>query len=109
MNPTIAEATMSSGSEDGLTKVRTDLRNLVTAQEVHFTRHRSYAASLEELMAATGFRLSPGHQGELTGDRGGFTAMVRLAAAASPPDRGTIWAGEHARKASREPLVIYCE
>jgi hypothetical protein len=34
--------------------MRSDIRNLVTAQEFHYSRHRAYSASLEDL----GFRAS---------------------------------------------------
>ena len=100
---------MLSESQDRLGTVRSDLRHLVLAQYAYFADHQSYAASMQELMAATDYRLAVGHQGEVSGDLEGFTAMVRLTETSGPPDRCTIWVGDHAQRASRVVGVIYCE
>lgn len=105
----LAGAIMPSESPDGLGTVRSDLRQLVLAQYAYFADHRAYAADLEELMAATDYRVSAGNQAELVGDREGFTATVRRIQATAALDRGTIWIGDHAKRASRELGVIYCE
>jgi len=100
---------MWSESQDGLVTARSDLRHLVLAQYAYFAEHQSYATNLEDLMAETEFRMTVGNEGEVSGDRAGFTATVRRTDASGPPDRAIIWIGDHAQRASRILGVIYCE
>lgn len=100
---------MSSGFPDRLAMVRSDLRYLVLAQYAYFADHQTYAEDLGQLMAATDYRMLAEHEGEVSGDSEGFTATVRWTQSPGPPDRGTIWIGDHARRADRLAAVIYCE
>ncbi len=100
---------MVSESQDSLETARSDLRHLVLAQYAYFADHQSYATNLEDLTAATEFRLTAGNEGEVSGDREGFTATIRRTHASGSPDRAMIWIGDHAQRASRVLGVIYFE
>lgn len=56
-----------------LASVKTDLRNLMTAEEAYFSDYSTYG-SLAQLVTASNFTLSSGNTGTATGVASGFTA-----------------------------------
>jgi type IV pilus assembly protein PilA len=56
-----------------LASVKTDLRNLMTAEEAYFSDYSTYG-SLGQLQTASNFTLSTGNTGSATGASSGFTA-----------------------------------
>ena len=56
-----------------LASVKTDLRNLMTAQEAYFSDYSTYG-TLANLVTASNFTLSSGNTGTATGVASGFTA-----------------------------------
>jgi prepilin-type N-terminal cleavage/methylation domain-containing protein len=59
-----------------LASVKTDLRNLMTAQEAYFSDFATYAASYSALQATTNASLSAGNSAGVAGVASGFTATV---------------------------------
>ena len=55
-----------------LASVKTDLRNMMTAQEAYFSDYATYG-SLAQLVTASNFTLSSGNTGSATGVGSGFT------------------------------------
>lgn len=100
---------MSPDPTDTLEPARANLRHLALAQYQYFADHQTYAADLDALVAATDYRPAAGYHAEVSGDREGFTAMIRRTEGAGLPDRATMWIGAHAERASRLAGVIYCE
>jgi len=58
-----------------LGSVKTDLRNMMTAQEAYFSDYAVYG-SLAQLVTASNFTLSNGNTGAAAGVSSGFTATV---------------------------------
>jgi type IV pilus assembly protein PilA len=56
-----------------LASVKTDLRNLMTAQEAYFSDYATYG-TLANIVTASNFTLSSGNTGSATGVASGFTA-----------------------------------
>ena len=67
-----------AGSKDKakLASVKTDLRNLMTAQEAYYSDNATYAADYPALRAATNINLSLGNTATVAGTASGFTATV---------------------------------
>ena len=59
-----------------LASVKTDLRNMMTAQEAYFSDFATYAASFAALQATTNASLSSGNSAGVAGVASGFTATV---------------------------------
>ena len=58
-----------------LASVKTDLRNMMTAQEAYFSDYATYG-SFAQLQTASNFTLSSGNTGAAAGVSSGFTATV---------------------------------
>jgi type II secretion system protein G len=60
-----------------LASVRSDLRNVLTAQEAYFADNNAFG-DLAQLQASAAFNLSPGNTGQVTADAGnsGYTATI---------------------------------
>jgi prepilin-type N-terminal cleavage/methylation domain-containing protein len=58
-----------------LASVKTDLRNMMTAQEAYFSDYSTYG-SFAQLQTASNFTLSTGNTGAAVGATSGFTATV---------------------------------
>ncbi|HEV8197849.1 MAG TPA: type II secretion system protein [Gemmatimonadales bacterium] len=58
-----------------LASIKTDLRNMVTAQEAYFSDYATYG-SLAQVQATVGFGLSTGNTAAAAGVVSGFTATV---------------------------------
>jgi prepilin-type N-terminal cleavage/methylation domain-containing protein len=59
-----------------LASVKTDVRNLMTAQEAYFSDFATYAADFAALQAKTNASLSAGNSATVAGVASGFTATV---------------------------------
>ena len=59
-----------------LASVKTDLRNLMTAQEAYVSDYATYAASFSALQTTTNASLSAGNSAGVAGVASGFTATV---------------------------------
>ncbi len=59
-----------------LASVKTDLRNLMTAQEAYFSDYATYAADFGALQAKTNTTLSAGNSSTVAGVASGFTSTV---------------------------------
>jgi prepilin-type N-terminal cleavage/methylation domain-containing protein len=58
-----------------MASVRSDLRNVMTAQEAYFAGSNAFG-DLTQLQAASNFSLSPGNSGAVTTGVSGYTATV---------------------------------
>ena len=67
-----------AGSKDKakLASVKTDLRNLMTAQEAYYSDNATYAPDYPALQAGTNNTLSQGNTATVGGTASGFTATV---------------------------------
>ncbi len=88
-----------------LASVRTDLRNVMTAQEAYFSDHATYG-TLAQLQAASNFTLSSGNTGGVTGASNGYTATFNNATISTGIDECTVQVGAGA--ASTLDGVIVC-
>ncbi len=59
-----------------LASVKTDVRNLMTAQEAYFSDYATYAGSFGALQTATNASLSAGNSAAVAGVASGFTITV---------------------------------
>src|SRR5216117_2373119 len=59
-----------------LASVKTDLRNLMTAQEAYFSDYSTYAADFASLQTKTNTSLSTGNSATVAGVASGWTATV---------------------------------
>ncbi len=75
-----------------LASVKTDIRNLMTAQEAYFSDYATYG-TLAQLVTASNFTLSTGNIGAATGAASGFTATVTNSTITSTLDECTVRVG----------------
>ena len=59
-----------------LASVKTDVRNLMTAQEAYFSDYATYAADFASLQAKTNASLSAGNSATMAGVASGYTGTV---------------------------------
>ena len=59
-----------------LASVKTDVRNVMTAQEAYFSDYATYAADFTSLQSKTNASLSAGNSAGVAGVASGFTATV---------------------------------
>ena len=88
-----------------LASVKTDIRNLMTAQEAYFSDYATYG-TLAQLVTASNFTLSSGNTGAAAGAASGFTATVTNTTITSIIDQCTTQVGAGA--ASTLDGVIVC-
>ena len=88
-----------------LASVKTDVRNMMTAQEAYFSDYATYG-SFAQLQAASNFTLSSGNTGAATGVASGFTITVTNTSITSVFDQCTTQVGAGA--ASTLDGVIIC-
>ena len=88
-----------------LASVKTDVRNMMTAQEAYFSDYATYG-SLAQLVTASNFTLSSGNTGVASGVASGFTITVTNSSITSAIDQCTTQVGAGA--ASTLDGVIVC-
>jgi type IV pilus assembly protein PilA len=88
-----------------LASVKTDLRNMMTAQEAYFSDYSLYG-SFAQLQTASNFTLSAGNTGAATGVASGFTATVTNASISTGFTQCTVQVGAGAT--SGADGVIIC-
>ncbi len=88
-----------------LASVKTDIRNMMTAQEAYFSDYATYG-TLAQLVTASNFTLSSGNTGAAAGAASGFTATVTNTSITSTIDQCTTQVGAGA--ASTLDGVIVC-
>ncbi len=88
-----------------LASVKTDIRNMMTAQEAYFSDYATYG-TLAQLVTASNFTLSSGNTGAAAGAASGFTATVTNTTITSIIDQCTTQVGAGA--ASTLDGVIVC-
>ena len=81
-----------------LASVKTDIRNLMTAQEAYFSDYATYG-TLAQLVTASNFTLSTGNTGAATGAASGFTATVTNSTITSTLNECTVRVGGGASSA----------
>lgn len=89
-----------------LASVRTDVRNLMSAQEAYFSDFNTYATSFANLQTSTNSTLSAGNTGSVTGAASGFTITVSNASITSTINECTVQVGAGA--ATTVDGVITC-
>ncbi|HEV8356174.1 MAG TPA: prepilin-type N-terminal cleavage/methylation domain-containing protein [Gemmatimonadales bacterium] len=104
---TIAVPKLASSKDRArLASVKTDLRNLMTAQEAFYSDNSTYAADYAALQAGTNNTLSSGNAATVVGDASGFTATVSNSTITSGVSQCTVQVGAGA--ASTADGVITC-
>jgi prepilin-type N-terminal cleavage/methylation domain-containing protein len=88
-----------------LVSIKTDLRNLITAQEAYFADNATYG-SLAQLQSASNFGLTVGNTGAGTGVVSGFTATVTNSSITGGFTQCTVQVGAGA--ASTVDGIIIC-
>ncbi|MBL8985289.1 MAG: prepilin-type N-terminal cleavage/methylation domain-containing protein [Gemmatimonadales bacterium] len=88
-----------------LASVKTDVRNLMTAQEAYFSDYATYG-TLAQLQTASNFSLSSGNTAAAAGAASGFTATITNSTITSTIDQCTVQVGAGA--ASTLDGVIVC-
>jgi prepilin-type N-terminal cleavage/methylation domain-containing protein len=88
-----------------LASVKTDVRNMMTAQEAYFSDYATYG-TLAQLQTASNFSLSSGNSGTATPAASGFTATVTNSTITSAITKCTVQVGAGA--ASTLDGVIAC-
>ncbi len=88
-----------------LASVKTDLRNMMTAQEAYFSDFSIYG-SFAQLQTASNFTLSAGNTGAAAGVASGFTGTVTNASISTGFTKCTVQVGAGA--ASGVDGVIIC-
>ena len=88
-----------------LASVKTDVRNMMTAQEAYFSDYATYG-SLAQLVTASNFTLSSGNTGVASGVASGFTITVTNSSITSTITKCTTQVGAGA--ASTLDGVIVC-
>ena len=89
-----------------LASVKTDLRNMMTAQEAYFSDYALYAADFAALAAKTNTTLSSGNTATVAGATNGWTATVNNTTISTGFTRCTTQVGAGA--ASTADGVIFC-
>ena len=75
-----------------LASVRSDLRNIMTAQEAYWADYTTFA-SLAQLQAATNFTLSSGNGGSIAPTASGYTATITNSTITSTIDQCQVEVG----------------
>lgn len=88
-----------------LASVKTDVRNLMTAQEAYFSDYATYG-TFAQLQTASNFSLSSGNTAAVTAVASGYTATITNSTITSAIDQCTVQVGAGA--ASTADGVIYC-
>ena len=88
-----------------LASVKTDVRNLMTAQEAYFSDYATYG-TFAQLQTASNFSLSSGNTAAVGAAASGFTATVTNSTITSTIDQCTVQVGAGA--ASTLDGVIVC-
>jgi type II secretion system protein G len=88
-----------------LASVKTDLRNLMTAEEAYFSDYATYG-TFAQLQAASAFSLSTGNTGTVTAVASGYTGTVTNSTITSALDQCEVQVGAGA--ASTLDGVIVC-
>ncbi len=88
-----------------LASVKTDVRNLMTAQEAYFSDYATYG-TFAQLQTASNFSLSSGNTAAVTAVASGYTATITNSSITSAIDQCTVQVGAGA--ASTADGVIYC-
>jgi Tfp pilus assembly protein PilE len=65
----------STKDKSRLASVRSDLRNVMTAQEAYFADNNAFG-DLAQLQASANFNLSPGNTGAVTAGVSGYSATI---------------------------------
>ena len=81
-----------------LASVKTDLRNLMTAQEAYFSDYATYG-TYAQLQTASNFSLSSGNSGVATPAASGFTATITNSTITSAIDQCQVQVGAGATSA----------
>ena len=89
-----------------LASVKTDLRNLMTAQEAYYSDNATYAPDYAALQTATNNNLSSGNTATVVGTASGFTATVTNSLITSGITQCTVQVGAGA--AATVDGVITC-
>jgi len=89
-----------------LASVKTDLRNLMTAQEAYFSDYATYAADFASLQTKTNASLSTGNSATVAGVASGWTATVNNSSISTGFTQCTVQVGAGA--ASTVDGVIAC-
>jgi type II secretory pathway pseudopilin PulG len=90
-----------------LASVKSDLRNVETAQEAYFSDNSSYGTGAQ-LIAANLFNASAGNTATITGSAGGYTATITNSSISSGNKTCTVKNGTDAPAASDSAGVIIC-
>jgi prepilin-type N-terminal cleavage/methylation domain-containing protein len=88
-----------------LASVKTDVRNLMTAQEAYFSDYATYG-TFAQLQTASNFSLSSGNTAAVGAAASGFTATITNSTITSTIDQCTVQVGAGA--ASTLDGVIVC-
>lgn len=88
-----------------LASVKTDVRNLMTAQEAYFSDYATYG-TFAQLQGASNFSLSAGNTASVTAVASGFTATISNSSITSAIETCTVQVGAGA--ASTVDGVIVC-
>ena len=75
-----------------LASVKTDVRNLMTAQEAYFSDYATYG-TLAQIQTASNFTMSTGNSGAAAAAASGFTATITNATITSTIDQCTVQVG----------------
>ena len=86
--------------------IKTDLRNVMTAQEAYFSDYNTYATSLANLVTHSNFTLSAGNTMTVAGVASGFTGTATNSSITSTIDQCTVQVGAGA--ATTADGVIIC-
>jgi type IV pilus assembly protein PilA len=81
-----------------LASVKTDLRNMMTAQEAYFSDNSTYA-TFAQLQAASNFTLSTGNTAAAVGATSGWTATVTNSSISTGFNKCTVQVGAGATSA----------
>ena len=103
--PSGGAASTAQTDNQRIASLKTDLRNMMTAQEAYFSDFRTYG-SLAQLQKAANFTLSSGNTGTAVGSASGFTGTVSNTSITTGPTRCTVQVGAGA--ASTIDGVIVC-
>jgi type IV pilus assembly protein PilA len=88
-----------------LSSVKTDVRNLMTAQEAYFSDYATYG-TFAQLQTASNFSLSSGNSASVTPAASGYTATITNSTITSAIDQCTVQVGAGA--SSTVDGVILC-
>jgi prepilin-type N-terminal cleavage/methylation domain-containing protein len=85
--------------------IKTDLRNMMTAQEAYFSDYATYSASLANLVTHSNFTLSTGNTMTVAGVASGFTGTATNSSITSTINECTVQVGAGAATTADGVLV----